>query len=410
MEAFLFTFYTAILIMLLGFFGFLLFRRTNIPDIVFLLLLGFLIGPYLHLVDASSVYSILPYVAPFSLALLLFDSGLRMNIDKILKDGQKSLFVILILFIFNLIFVSFFFKYLIHIRWVLSVIIASAISCSGSVPLMVLIRRLPVKEENTLFLSFELTLTNILSVIVALSAIDYYNFNVPLGSLAILLSSKFSSGIIAGFILGIVWLIIVNLLKREDYLYMLTLAFLVFVYSLTEIIGGSGALASWIFGLTLSNGEKITSFFNIKITFSDILPIEELIKRFNSEILFLIRSFFFVLLGLTYSFNAIVELAFGLMVTGILFLMRFLIISILTFKIGFGGESKVIASAFGRGLTSAVIGVMAFQYGLPYFNVILSIVINVLLFSNLLMALSLSTIREYRVWRLRLEETLKSNP
>ena len=99
---------------------------------------------------------------------------------------------------------------------------------------------------------------------------------------------------------------------------------------------------------------------------------------------------------------------FGLFLTGIIFSLRFLTVSGVSVRTHLSGETKVLAFAFARGLTSAVIGLLPIQYGLEQQSLILNIVNNVLLFSNLFMAVALSTISEYRYWRLRLEETLKN--
>ena len=230
---------------------------------------------------------------------------------------------------------------------------------------------------------------------------------VPIEKILVMLTSKFSTGILIGLIVGIIWLVVIYMLREEEYFYMFTLSVLIGAYSLAETLGGSGALASLIFGLVLGNDEKIASVMGLKIKIEELRPIRDLTKRFHSEITFLMRSFFFVLLGLTYFFGDLTEIIFGAIITSLLFISRFIAISIVTIKGTLASERKILTCALGRGLVTAVLGIMPMQFGLKYSELMLGLVVNIIFFSNILMAITLSTIREYRLWRKRLEEIVK---
>ncbi|MGA2308529.1 MAG: hypothetical protein ABSG57_03145 [Candidatus Bathyarchaeia archaeon] len=51
-------------IIVIGFLGNYLFKRTGLPDMLFLIILGLLMGPVTRLVDGTSLTSFAPYL-PF---------------------------------------------------------------------------------------------------------------------------------------------------------------------------------------------------------------------------------------------------------------------------------------------------------------------------------------------------------
>lgn len=408
MEATILAFYTIALIMLIGFFGMLFFRKTSIPDVVFLLLFGVILGPLTHIINIEAIYGVLPYIAMFAISILLFDSGMRINIDRLLEKGKTIVGTSLLSFILSLTVVTLLLRYMLSLGWSYSLMISSMIAVSGSMTLITLIRKMPIKEETLLTLTLEMALTNVISIIIAISCLEYLNLKiVPLERILIMLTSKFSTGILIGLIVGVIWLVVIYMLREEEYFYMFTLSVLIGAYSLAETLGGSGALASLIFGLVLGNDEKIASIMGLTIKIEELRPIRDLTKRFHSEITFLMRSFFFVLLGLTYFFGDITEIIFGAIITSLLFISRFIAISIITVKSTLSSERKILTCALGRGLVTAVLGIMPKQYNLMYSELILGLVVNIIFFSNILMAITLSTIREYRLWRKRLEEVVK---
>ena len=67
-------------IVVIGFLSNYLFERTGFPDMLFLVVLGILVGPVAGFVDATSVVSFAPYLATLALVFILFDGGMTLNI------------------------------------------------------------------------------------------------------------------------------------------------------------------------------------------------------------------------------------------------------------------------------------------------------------------------------------------
>ena len=62
------------LIAIFGFISETLFRRTNVPDVIFLIVIGFLIGPNGYgFTSPEDLASIAPVITTFTLLILIFE-------------------------------------------------------------------------------------------------------------------------------------------------------------------------------------------------------------------------------------------------------------------------------------------------------------------------------------------------
>jgi cell volume regulation protein A len=62
-------------IFLIGTFGEVVFSRTKVPDVVWLIVVGILIGPVLGIVSRETLLGIAPYFSALTLVLVLFEGG-----------------------------------------------------------------------------------------------------------------------------------------------------------------------------------------------------------------------------------------------------------------------------------------------------------------------------------------------
>ncbi|MCP8307120.1 MAG: cation:proton antiporter [archaeon] len=81
------------IIVIIGFLGSYLFRKTGIPDVIILILLGALVGPVLNLVERSVLISVAPIFAALAITVILFDGGLNLNLYLVLKESPRAVFI-----------------------------------------------------------------------------------------------------------------------------------------------------------------------------------------------------------------------------------------------------------------------------------------------------------------------------
>ncbi len=76
------------LIMILGLVGSYFFKKTMIPDIIWLLALGVLLGPVFNVVDASLFMEFTPFFAAVAIMIILFQGGIQTNIYTLIMQSQ----------------------------------------------------------------------------------------------------------------------------------------------------------------------------------------------------------------------------------------------------------------------------------------------------------------------------------
>src|SRR4030043_1056503 len=108
-------------------------------------------------------------------------------------------------------------------------------------------------------------------------------------------------------------------MEGETYDDILTLAIAFLLYFIVESMGGSGVIFALTFGLMLGNGMEVAKFLGFKRT----VLIHELMKKFHSQMSFLIKTFFFVYLGLMIIFSQYGLILAGVAISLLLLLVRY---------------------------------------------------------------------------------------
>ena len=111
---------------------------------------------------------------------------------------------------------------------------------------------------------------------------------------------------------GVLWSRLVGWMGREPLSYMLTLGMVCLLYFAVEELGGSPAIAILLFGLLLANMQSIAGRFGPR--FRELFGVDVREEQFvlgqfmvniTAELSFLVRTFFFVYLGLLLDFSAL---------------------------------------------------------------------------------------------------------
>ena len=81
------------LIILVGFIGRGIFRYTKVPDSLFMIIIGLIVGPFFNIVDQSELANYTPLVVTLTLIIVLLDSGLSLEIARALSIlGFRTLY------------------------------------------------------------------------------------------------------------------------------------------------------------------------------------------------------------------------------------------------------------------------------------------------------------------------------
>ncbi|NOX71800.1 MAG: hypothetical protein GXO64_03835, partial [Candidatus Micrarchaeota archaeon] len=240
-----------------------------------------------------------------------------------------------------------------------------------------IIKSAKIKESVRSILSIESIITDPIVIVIAIALMDMMTSAAVSNSSSAVQSvlSAFSTGAVVGLFAGIIWLYMLRILKGKPFDYMLTLGVLFLLYVFVEMSAGSGAIASLVFGLVLGNGKTFRSIFRIK----KHLDFDENMRRFQSEVSFLMKSFFFVLLGIMVVIKGEFVL-YGLLTAAILIILRLFIAWIGSRNMKLDAIDKnIMRVTVPRGLAAAVLAQYPLTYNIPHADMISSIVFVVIL-------------------------------
>jgi cell volume regulation protein A len=380
------TFILAAVMLIIGFLADILFRKTGLPDVLFLLILGIIFGPILGIISKSDLVPITPYLIELSLMMILFYGGMEMDLSKVLKQSGRATLLAVAYFVFVTVTVSFVAKLLFNIDWIQAIMFGPMIAGTSSIVIIPLSKKLNISEETSLTLSLESTITDSLNIVFFLSILALYlSGSFDLLNFSVDIAAEFGVGILVGFVVGIVWLSILHKIRKEPYTYISTLAVLILTVMGSELLGGSGVLSALVMGLVIGNYKQVSSLVRIKLASAKFEELREILTRFQSELAFLIRTFFFVFLGLIYdiSFNSV---TFGLLVGGIFLSLnlglRYFAVRISTARSLMSKDATVMTLLCGQGLAHATLSIIPLQYGIPNAEIYPVVVVTMIILTN----------------------------
>jgi len=365
-------------IMVLGFIGNYIFNRTQIPSIVWLLLFGLVVG-FIFKISETISADLLVYISSFfgaiAIVIILFDGGINTDLYQLFRGAPRGLLLTISGFCLSVIATMAIVVGLsatimpsipIENSALIGIILGAIIGGTSSPIVIPLAFRLKNLQEKTkMVTSIESVLTDPLCIVVVLAILAMMGetgggINLSLGAQSLV--STFSVGIVIGLMLGIIWLPIMHRVRKQEFSYVLTLAVVFLVYSLTTLLvgeekggTGAGAIACLMFGLVLGNGKKILKMVNYT---GRGFEMDEQTKQFHSLTSFIIRTFFFVYLGIIVSFQDVKFIIIGIIILFVLLGVRYIAVHITTFRGGFEKDDKqTMTVMLPRGLAAAILAI-----------------------------------------------------
>lgn len=372
----------------LGFLGYLLFERTRITDVLILIGFGLLVGPVLGIFSVQGFAEATPLVGTLALIIIMFDGGLGLNLRDLVTGIARSTILAIFGFALTVGAIASVGHYWMNLDWWTAALLGTILGGSSGIIIMPLLSSSTAHASSRVLLSVESALTDVLCVIGTVTIIGLMgtsggSFGTgELSSTTQAVAAQFSIAIVIGLILGFAWLRLLKVLQKKKYSYMVTLAAIMALYTGTETIGGSGAIAILIFGIVLGNGFLIARKFDIDgLTFSSSQ------RQFQSEIAFLIRVFFFVYLGVILDPTVLMNPTFlitGGLILGAIIAARLVAVLIATFR---DKDTKpdrgLITMLMPRGLAAVVLAGLPMQAGIPGTESFLAYAFIVLAATNL---------------------------
>ncbi len=365
------------------------FPRTRVPDVVVLLVVGLLIGPVFGLVDAGQYQVVTRAFGTLAIMLILFEGGLELNLRETFRHFPGGFLLATLGFFLSMLVVAGVMRWSLHVPWVSAMLIGAVVGCTSSSILLPVLQQLHVRNDVKVPLLVESSLGDVIGVLTVRLLLDYAAQGGPM--VRSFVGGFFWEMVVSLFfaiVLGLAWPRILPLLSEQRFWNILTFAAVLLLYALTESLGASGLVAVLGFGLVLSNLTHLEKEF-VELAAgpgADAPPLHAHVHSFHSQLAFLVRTFFFVLLGAVVQLGGLRGYLLPAM-GGIaaLFVARWLAIQVTrpAWRELNAREREVLLWLMPRGLITAVLAIQVFESRGPAFLFLPAVAFTIILITNL---------------------------
>ena len=382
---------TILIIGLLVFFAHFLslqFSRTNIPDVLVLMVLGIVIGPFLGIVAPADFGKIGSLIATIALVVILFESGTSLDLNVLGKSLATTGWLSFGCFILTFVVVAAVGMLSLQLDPFPAILLGVTVGGTSSAVVIPMVNALKLGEKATTVLVLESALTDVLCIVGVFALLQVYTQDdVAAGRLVGSVIAALIFAAVIGFIGGIGWLLVLGKVRDFPNTISSTLAYVFIVYGATEGLGFSGAIAALSLGITLTNFEKF-GLNRIQQLDRQLEPLNQTDITFYREAVFLLKTYFFIYLGISIHFGAVKVALVAISMVFLIYVLRLL----LTRFIFRGSEFDLRDSALSaimapKGLAAAVLAALPLQYGVVGGEVIRDVTYMVVLVSITLTAL-----------------------
>src|SRR3989338_903834 len=279
------------IIIILGFLSDWIFSKTNIPDVLWLILIGVLLGPILQFVRPDSLGYAASIFTAFALLFILFEGGLHIRIKDLMRSMYGATTITVVNFVLTVLVITIIAKYF---GWSLanSLLLGTILGGTSSAVVVPIVKRLHMGKDNSLVLILESAFTDVLCIVATLTIIQIVKLqSINLGGVLNSLFGSFAIAIFVGGVTGFLWILLLERFELLSKSYISTIGVLLIVFGLTEFAQSSGAIAGLTFGIVIGNSRKILSLAEGTI---ETDPISSSARAFFSQISFFVKTFFFV--------------------------------------------------------------------------------------------------------------------
>lgn len=390
--------FVGLLVFLAHFFVFL-FERTKVPDVLYLILIGLAIGPVLGIVQPEDFGKVGSIFTTIALVVILFEGGLELSIHTLRSTLRRTVLMTTLSYFVTMILLSSAVFLLTGLSVLTSVFIGAVLAAPAPTVMIPLARLLNLKEHTRTILTLESSLGEALGIVVSLTVLEFIRLSdIQVGKVIGTIVSTFVFAIVVGGLGGYLWSILMHRMRQLRHAIFTTPAFVFIVYGIAEFLGFSGPVAALTCGITLGNSEIIKLPRFLRVTELKPLKHNETEKLFFGEIVFLIKTFFFVFLGLTFRFTDPLSLAAAIAFTVVLLLARLIATQNSLDRAQTPAfDASMLAVMVPKGTAAAVLASIPLQLGLAGGEQVQSVVYGVTVVSIVLTSLLIPLIEKTSV-------------
>lgn len=366
-----------------------IFSRTRIPDVLLLIIIGIIFGPLFNLTSPSAFGIVGPIFTTITLIIILFESGLTLRLSAIRTTMSSAIKLAPLSFFITMVCVAGLALLLTDLEVLAAFILGAIVSSTSEAVVIPLIRQLKVQEETRTLLSVESSVNDVLSIIITVALVQAYTLgHLNIASISGNLFAAFVMAMIFGVAGALIWSMLLNRIHLLKNAMFTTPAFVFVLFGVVEMMNFSGPIAALAFGITIGNIESIHIPIFKKSVLGDSIGLTEAEKLFFSEVAFLLKTFFFIYLGISLELISSWMIVVSIILCLVAFILRLFSVKV-TVKKSYPKLDISIASIMvPKGLAAVVLASIPLQQevaggetikNITYGVVLLSIVITSIL-------------------------------
>ncbi len=354
------------------------FRRTGVPDVLILLMLG-LVASLSGVIDVKSLHGVDQVFTTSALVLILFEGAVRLRLKDLTSALGGATALTLISFVITVAVVGLLGVMLFQMRPLAALLLGCILGGTSSAVVIPMVQTLKINRDTRIVLTLESALSDVLCIVFTLALTAALTAGeLSWGTVGLDLAYGFGVALLIGALSGFAWAVWMRALrkKRPSMLFVAAAVFL--VYALAEALGTFGAIACLAFGVVLGNAETLMK----GRPYAEDLGIYEGERFFLSEVAFLLKVFFFVYLGASLQLSGYEPIVFGGITTVAIFAIRpFAVRVSMRARTTPPRDAKIASVLVPKGLAAAVLATVPMQAGVAEGSLIEAVTFGVIFFS-----------------------------
>jgi len=355
-------------------------RWTRVPDIIVLLLIGVGLGPVLKWVNPDHFQDVIRILGMLALILILFEGGIELRLKEAIRYSPGGLLLAIVSYGLTVGLVALVARATLHMTWLDGALLGAVLGSTSAAVVLPAIEQIDAPEPIKITLTLESSLGEIIAVLTVGTLMSLRSNDGLVEGLITGFGHHILIDVAIGVAVGVAWSRLWPLVAGQHFSNALNLGTVLAVFAIGRYLGGSGLLAELVFGLTLANMPRTPR----------MMRQGERMLAFHSELTFLVRSFFFVLLGIM---AQVVAKAYVVPIIAILVAVvvaRWVAVRGTRWAIRdvTAADTELLSLMFPRGLITAVLALQVLAARGQSFSFLPSMAFTVVLFTNIFVVIA----------------------
>ena len=361
-----------------------IFRRARIPDVLFLFVIGLVLGPVMGIVTPETFGIAGPVFTTITLVFILFESGTDLRFDALRHAFRGTASLTALNFLTTMAAVGAIVQMFTDLSPLTAFMLGAIVGGTSSAVVVPLVQQLNLRPHSAAILILESSFSDVFTIVIPLALIEAFKRGeVHLGFMGGQMILAFIAAVLLGVGGAFAWSTLLNKVRTLRNAIFTTPAFVFVIFGLAEMLGYSGPIAALAFGATLGNVEHLRVPLLERYTPHEPVALIEIERAFFSEVVFLLKTFFFVYIGISIQVTHAAYISLGLILTLAMFLIRLPVVRLTAPRSTPPADAARMAVMIPKGLGAAVLASIPLQRGVPGGELIQHVTFSIILFTTI---------------------------